>query len=269
MRLILSAVALIVGFYSSARADDVENPFKNVKVGEWIEQTWKLKRYNPTPINDDDRSDQFSGKIVFRRTITSKTDKEVKYRTDVISQESDGGEIDAKVHYDVNHIVIDLKKPVPLNAFGTYTQNFEETVKITWTKVNEAPATYKACGKEHQCTMTQLRANYQLNKKDREFAAKMWVAKSAPFNGLVHAEWSDKGGQFGEGSIELTSTGFGDDRAEKSAASKLSLAKSLLKASKTDASKEKLALQYLEAIVKDFPGTDAAKQAAGILKEPR
>src|SRR6476646_7952600 len=65
----LCAFALIIGSPISARAADDDNPFKNVKEGDWVKYSMTMDRGGFQSVGD------------MKRTVTAKLDKEVTITT--------------------------------------------------------------------------------------------------------------------------------------------------------------------------------------------
>jgi hypothetical protein len=178
------AAALALGLISTARAADEENPFKNSKVGDWVE--YKMSAAG------------FGGKT--KMTITANDGKEVAY--DVESTISANGK---ETTAPVQKMKVDLTKPwEPIAAANMKALN----LKID--KVADGKEKIKLGDKEYDTKWTKLKATAKINGMDMVSEYKMWFSKDVPVSGLVKME-TEIDSPFGliKSNLELAKSGRG------------------------------------------------------------
>lgn len=161
IRLLAAALAVMIA-PCAVRADD-ENPYKNVKVGDFA--TYKMK-VNVGPIAIDGTTTQ---------SITAKTDKEAKVK---VLASVNGMEAPAQEQ------TVDLTKPYdPTKVGGGLPGGAEATVE----KGKEGKEKVKAAGKEYECTWTTYKVKAKANGMEIEADIKVWTSKDVPM-GMVKME---------------------------------------------------------------------------------
>jgi hypothetical protein len=127
LKYFLCTIALIIGLPVVARAAEGDNPFKNVKKGDWVRYTMTME------IGD------FKVAGEFRKTVTAKSDKEVTIATDMTLNGAKSIPSEEK---------IDLTKPYdPIRLLGLK----DTDAKIE--KVGEAKEKVKIGTKEFDCSL--------------------------------------------------------------------------------------------------------------------
>jgi hypothetical protein len=166
MRLLLTAV-LLLAFVAPARADDVENPWKNSKVGDWVE-------HKTTGAN-------FSG--TSKMTITAKDDKEVTYQIEGTFN-ANGQTMTAPVQKQT----IDLTKPYDPVAAATNAATKMSAKGTKIETVGEGKEKLKIGAKEYETTWKKLKATTTVNDMTIVSEYKMWFCKDVPLGGLVRMD---------------------------------------------------------------------------------
>jgi hypothetical protein len=154
--------ALLISVVPTARAADDENPWKNSKVGDWVE-------YKMTGTG-------FEAKT--KMTIVTKDDNEVGYEVGVTFT------VDGKENtVPVQKRTIDLTKSYdPLSAINLQKKN----VKLE--KVDEGKEKLKIGDKEYDTTWTKTKATATFNNVTSVSEYKMWFSKSVPLSGMVRMD---------------------------------------------------------------------------------
>ena len=158
----LCAIAVIIGLPIVARAADNDNPFKNVKEGDWAKFTMTME------IGD------FKLAGEFRKTVTAKSDKEVTIKTNMTLNGAESLPSEEK---------IDLTKPYdPTKLLGLK----DSEAKIE--KVGEEKVKVKVGTKEYDCTLIKMKIKTNAGGKEYNCDYKLWTSKDAPLGGMVKLE---------------------------------------------------------------------------------
>ncbi len=166
VRLLVALVAVAVAPLA-VRAAEEENPYKNVKVGDFA--TYKMK-VAVGPIALDGTTTQ---------TVISKTDKEAKVK---VTASVNGMDAPAQEQ------VIDLTKPYdPTKVGGGLPAGTEASVE----KDKDGKEKIKAAGKEYETTWTSYKVKAKANGMDIDADVKVWTAKEVPM-GMVKMEMNAK-----------------------------------------------------------------------------
>ena len=164
MKYLLSAT-LVVCLVPVTRAADDDNPFKNAKVGDWVE-------YTMTTATGDFN---IEGKI--KMEVTARTDKEVTIKT---TSTINGMEVPGR------ETKIDLTKPYdPFSTTGV-PKGTDATVK----KDGDGKEKIKVGGREYDTTWQKVKINGKASGLDFEADVKVWSARAAPLSGMVKMEMS-------------------------------------------------------------------------------
>ncbi|MFM8274897.1 MAG: hypothetical protein ACKODX_21550 [Gemmata sp.] len=178
----LSVLALVLAPVALRAADD-ENPYKSVKVGDYV--TYKL-------------TSKLAGGTV-TQTVTAKSDTEVTVKAEV-SLEVGG----MKVAVPAQEQKIDLTKPFDPTKVGNVAAAGAE---VKAEKLKEGKEKLKIGDKEYDCTWTTYKTTAKVMNQAIEGDSKVWTAKGVP-GGVVKMTSSSKfGGQTIEMEMELTETG--------------------------------------------------------------
>jgi hypothetical protein len=161
MRLLFLS-ALLVAFVPVVRAADDDNPWKNTKVGDWIE-------YKMTGTG-------FEGKT--KMTVVAKDEKELSYEV-AATFTAMGNEMTAPVQ----KLKIDLTKPYDQKAALNQQNN---NVKIE--NVGEGKEKLKVGDKEYDTKWTKLKSTTTVNDFTVVTENKMWFCKDVPLSGLVRMD---------------------------------------------------------------------------------
>jgi len=172
------AAAIAVCFIPAARAADEENPFKNSKVGDWVE-------YKTSGA-------AFSGKT--KMTITANDGKEVAYEVEG-SFTANGIEMKAPVQ----KLKVDLTKP--WDEIGAANM---KALNLKIDTVGEGKEKLKLGDKEYDTKWKKLKATSTFNGMEMVSEYKMWYCKDVPVSGLVKMVT-----QVGTTQITLELTGSG------------------------------------------------------------
>jgi hypothetical protein len=156
------AMGLLMCLAPAIHSADADNPYKNAKVGDWIE-------YKMTGQNMEGST---------RMTVVAKDDKELTY--EVASSFSFMGN---KMVGPVQTLKIDLTKPYDAISAANLKAN---NVKIE--KLGEGKEKLKAAGKEYDTKWTQLRATATVNEMKIVMDYKMWFSSDVPLSGLVRMD---------------------------------------------------------------------------------
>jgi len=161
MRLV-TAVALLVWFTPAIHGADIKNPYRNAKVGDWVE-------YKMTGPNMEGST---------KMTIVSKEEKELTYQV-----EASFSFMGNKTAAPVQTMKIDLTKDYDaISAANLKATN----VKIE--KLEEGTEKIQAAGKEYDTKWTKLRATTPVNGMTILMDYKMWFSKDVPLSGLVRMD---------------------------------------------------------------------------------
>jgi hypothetical protein len=158
---VLAVFAVCLAPVALSAADD-DNPYKNVKVGDFA--TYKMK-VAVGPLSLDGTTTQ---------TITAKTDKEAKVK---VTASVNGMEAPAQEQ------TVDLTKPYDPTKVGQLPAGTEATVE----KGKSGTEKIKAAGKEYDCTWTSYKVKAKANGMDIDADVKVWTAKDVPM-GMVKME---------------------------------------------------------------------------------
>jgi hypothetical protein len=152
----------LIGLPIVARAAENDNPFKNVKVGDWVKFTMTME------IGDIKLAGEF------RKTVTAKSDKEVTIRTNMRLNGAESIPSEEK---------IDLTKPYdPIRLLGLK----DTDAKIE--KVDEAKEKVKIGTKEFDCTLIKSKTKSNSGGKEYTTENRLWTSKDAPLGGMVKLE---------------------------------------------------------------------------------
>jgi hypothetical protein len=158
---LFAVLALCLAPVALRGADD-DNPYKNVKVGDYA--TYKMS-VKVGPLALDGTTTQ---------TITAKTEKEAKVK---VTASVNGMEAPAQEQ------TVDLTKPYDPTKVGSLPAGTEADVK----KDKEGKEKIKAAGKEYDCTWTTYKVKAKANGMDIDADVKVWTAKEVPM-GMVKME---------------------------------------------------------------------------------
>lgn len=183
MRVRLFAVALVVCTAPvAARAADDENPYKNVKVGDFA--TYKMT----TKVAGFDVAGTMT------QSITKKTDKEATIK---VVASVNGMDLPAQEQ------TIDLTKPYDPTKVGGLPGGADATVE----KGKEGKEKLKVAGKEYETTWTTYKVKAKANGQDIAADVKTWMSKDVPM-GMVKMDMKMEVMKMQvEMSMELTETG--------------------------------------------------------------
>src|SRR5262245_18266742 len=189
MRFVFAVILLACVGPASLRADD-DNPFKDAKVGDWVEYKYSARNYT-APRGTEAQ---------IKMTVIAKDDKELTY------------EIGGWAPGVVEKVKIDLTMPhdpIALAALSNY-HNFGSLKEkdVTAEKLGEGKEKLKVGGKEYEPRWTQMKYTIKLTYPglgERRYVmlAKTWVSKDVPLSGQVILETND-GSQM---RLELSSFG--------------------------------------------------------------
>lgn len=160
-------IALLMCFVPAIQGADDENPFRNAKLGDWVE--YKLTGQN------------MEGST--KMTVVSKDDKEVTY--EVAASFSFMGN---KMIAPVQTMKIDLTKAYDAISAANLKRN---NVKIE--KLDEGNEKLSMAGKEYDTKWTKLRATTTVNEMTIVTDYKMWFSKEVPLSGLVRMDTTAPG----------------------------------------------------------------------------
>ena len=161
MRLAITTVLLIC-FSPASRAADDQNPYRDSKVGDWVE-------YKMTGKNMEGST---------KMTIVSKDDKELTY--EIAASFSFMGN---KMVAPVQTMKIDLTKDYDAISAANLKAN---NVKIE--KLDQGMEKLKVAGKEYDTKWNKLRATATVNEMTIVTEYKMWFSKDVPLSGLVRMD---------------------------------------------------------------------------------
>ena len=166
------------------RAED-ENPYKNAKVGDWVE--YKSSTVMP----------QMKMESKMKRTVTAKTEKEVTIKMDTempnVPPQSTEMKIDLTTKYD------------PLTA-GMQRGGAKPPVIE---KVGEGDETLNLGGKEYKTHWIDNKMTMEMGGNKMESQSKVWMSKDAPLGGMVRMEMKMGGAMAMTTTTELTGAGTG------------------------------------------------------------
>jgi hypothetical protein len=160
-------IALLVCFAPAIQGAEVENPYRNAKVGDWVE-------YKMTGQNIEGST---------KMTVVSKDDKEVTY--EVAATFSFMGN---KTTGPVQTMKIDLTKDYDAISAANLKANNVQIEKLA-----EGKEKLKTAGKEYDTKWTQLRATSTVNGMTIVTDYKMWFCKDVPLSGLVRMNTTGSG----------------------------------------------------------------------------
>lgn len=187
VRLFAAALAICVAPLAARAADD-ENPYKNVKVGDF--STYKL--------NVKVAGMDITGNIT--QSVTAKSEKEaaIKVTGKMMIM---GNAIDIPVQEQK----IDLTMPFDPTKLGGPLQGGNNNAKLE--KVKDGKEKLKVNGKEYETTWTTYKLKVKAGGQDIESDLKVWMAKDAPMGMIKMTMIGDIGGQKMDMSMEMTETG--------------------------------------------------------------
>jgi hypothetical protein len=184
MRTVL-ATSLLIAFVGVAKGADGDNPFKNAKVGDWVE--YKMTGQN------------IEGKT--KMTITAKDDKEVSYEV-TGSFSFMGKEMTAPVQT----LKVDLTKPYDQIAAAN-VDNLKKTADFKIEKDGEGKEKLKVGDKEYDTNWIKYKSSTTTNNFTVTSDYKMWYSKDVPVSGLVRMDTSVTAGVTITTKLELTGYG--------------------------------------------------------------
>ena len=160
------AAALLVSLVPVVHAADVDNPYTNAKVGDWVE-------YKMTGNNIEGKT---------KMTVTAKDDKELTY------------EVEGTVTFmgreqtaPIQTLKIDLTKSYdPVVAENLKRKN----VKLE--KIDEGTEKIKVGDKEYDTKWTKTKAISTVQNNTVETVYTMWLCKDVPLSGMVKMESTNK-----------------------------------------------------------------------------
>ena len=162
-------------FLTVARGEGNVNPYRNAKVGDWVE-------YKMTGPNVEGTT---------RMTVLSKEDKELTY--EITGTFSFMGNTSAA---PVQRMKIDLTKSYDAVSAANLKAN---DVKIE--KLEEGKETLKVAGKEYDTKWTRLRTTASAGGMTIVSNYKMWFCDEVPLSGLVRMDTTTSGTTM---TVELT-----------------------------------------------------------------
>jgi hypothetical protein len=161
MRSALTA-AMLLCFAPAIQGADDANPYRNAKVGDWVE--YKLTGQN------------MEGST--RMTVVSKDDKELSFEV-----EASYSVMGNKMVAPVQRMKIDLTK-----AYEAISAANLKARNVTIEKLGEGTEKLKARGKAYETKWTTLRATATVNETTIVMDYKMWFCKDVPLSGLVRMD---------------------------------------------------------------------------------
>lgn len=176
------AVVLIAFVSFLSRAEDLENPYKNAKVGDWAEYSSHTEGTG------------FKVDSTMKQTVTAKDDKEVTIK---IETEMQG-------HKNATEQKIDLTKKYDPNALpATMPGGMKPKVDI----VKEGDEKVTVAGKEYSAHFVENKITMEMQGTKMESTSKSWTAKDAPLGGLIKMDMTMSMGM--KMSMELKGSGAG------------------------------------------------------------
>jgi hypothetical protein len=154
LRLFVALIALAFAPVAARAADD-DNPYKNVKVGDFAIYKMSMKV----------AGQNIAGTIT--QTISAKTDKEATIK---VTGSFNGTDIPEQKQ------TIDLTKPFDPTKLGN--QPMATDVKVE--KGKEGKEKIKAAGKEYDTTWTSYKVKGKANGLDIDSDMKVWLSKDLP-----------------------------------------------------------------------------------------
>jgi outer membrane cobalamin receptor len=177
MRQLLFA-AMVLSVVPTVRAADNDNPWKNAKVGDWVE-------YKTTGMGFESKT---------KMIITVKDDKEVTYEI-TATFTANGVEMTAPVQKQT----VDLTKD-----YSVIAAKNEKDKGLKIEKVDEGKEKLKIGDKEYDTTWTKTKATATFNGVTTVSEYKTWMCKDVPLNGMVRMDTTI--GTF-TSKLELTGSG--------------------------------------------------------------
>lgn len=180
-RLLAAAFALALAPFA-ARADEIDNPFRNAKVGDYA--VYKMT----TKIGDL----AIGGTVT--QTVTAKTDKEATLK---VTANVNGMDTPAQEQK------IDLTKPFDPTKAGSLPPNADIKVE----KLKEGKEKVKVGGKEYDSNWTTFKVKGKVMGLAIDADVKAWIAKEIP-TGMAKMEMAASiAGMKMEMKMELSETG--------------------------------------------------------------
>jgi hypothetical protein len=158
------AAALLVSFVPAVHGADDENPYRNAKVGDWVE-------YKMTGAG-------FEGKT--KMTIVAKDDKELTF--EIASTFTAGGK---EMTGPLQKQTIDLTKKYDPVKDGIVKEN---GVDVKFEKLGEGEEKIKFGDKEFDTKWTKTKTTSTVNNITIVSEFKMWFCKDVPLSGLVRMD---------------------------------------------------------------------------------
>lgn len=186
VRYIITAVVLVTATFA-ARAADEENPYKNVKVGDFA--TYAMENKVDT--------------VVYTTTVThtviKKDDKEVTIMlTGTLRLNGKEAELPAQERK------IDLTKPFDPNKAGNLTGGLDAKVE----KEKEGKEKIKVGDKTYETTWTTYKLTTKVKGQNIDADVKVWFTKDVPVWSVKLSMTSVIGGKKVEVTQELKETGY-------------------------------------------------------------
>jgi hypothetical protein len=181
----LLSVMVVLALLPVARAEEKkeENPYKNAKVGDWIE-------YKTTVTLGEVKVPG-----TMKMVVADKNEKEVTLKTVLTAA---GMEVPAP------DMKVDLTKPYDPLATANLPNGTDAKVE----KLGEGKEKIKVGGKEHDAEWTKMKVTGKAQGIDMTGDVKVWTSKMVPLGGMVKMDMVGKaiGMDF---KMEMELTGFG------------------------------------------------------------
>lgn len=158
-----AAVVLAGGLTLSGVAADVENPFQNAKVGDYVRYKFSMENGSGKPL------------ATVKHSVKARTEKEVTLLEEV---ETEG----AQKKEQGKEIKIALDKPY--NPLATTSEG--KPVKVE--ELEKGTETIKAAGRDYACTWVKCKTTLAKDGKDMVSIVKMWTSKEVALGGAVKTE---------------------------------------------------------------------------------
>lgn len=159
----LTLIALVVCLAPAVRAQEVENPYKKAKVGDWVE-------YKMTAAGQE---------VKTKMEVTAKSDKEVTVKT---TATIGGRELPGQ------EMKIDLTKPYD----PATPPNLPKEIEAKIEKVKDGKEKIKVGGKEYETTFQQLKVTAKVMGNEIASDTTIWRSKDVPLDGMVKMEGTTK-----------------------------------------------------------------------------
>jgi hypothetical protein len=165
----------------AAGAQDKDNPYKKVKVGDYV--TYKMTTsFNGATFATD-----------MKQTVTARTDKEVTLKT---TSTIFGKDVPGQT------TTIDLTKPYDVAAAAVAAKQ-----KGKFEKTGEGKEKIKVNGKEYDCNWVSGKLAGEIKGLKIESDVKVWASREAPMSGVVKMEMKSK-----TGDVVMELSGSGNEK---------------------------------------------------------